>query len=277
MTNAPIVMAVVSDLHVGSTIGLAPPRTTLDDEGEYVSSPAQRWMWHNWLDYCKRVKEVARLNKAPYIVEINGDAVDGDHHGTAQIWTRNESVQIRTAYECLKHLVEDAAQVYVIRGTEVHVGKSANRDERVAADMSATGPSDDIHSWWHLLLDANGTTFDFAHHGKVGRLPWTKPNGANNLAGQVIINYANTGDPPPAVIIRSHFHQYVDTDHNFDCTRLIGTPGWQLATAFVHRIDTSGKVADTGGLIFTCHPKGCYDMEVKRYRAKRAKPIKVIL
>ena len=44
----PIIVAIISDLHAGSTVGLCPPRFTLDDGGDYVSSPAQRWLWRNW-------------------------------------------------------------------------------------------------------------------------------------------------------------------------------------------------------------------------------------
>ena len=49
-------IAVVSDLHCGSTVGLHPPEETpLDDGGAYTPSKAQGWLWSHWLAYWKRV------------------------------------------------------------------------------------------------------------------------------------------------------------------------------------------------------------------------------
>ena len=54
------VLAVVSDLHCGSTLGLCGPEPVeLDDGGLYTPSAIQRWLWERWADYWRRV-EVAR-------------------------------------------------------------------------------------------------------------------------------------------------------------------------------------------------------------------------
>ncbi len=86
--------------------------------------------------------------------------------------------------------------------------------------------------------------------------------------------YAETGDKPPNVVIRSHLHQFADTGMNFNSIRLIATPAWQLITGYVHRLQP-GALADIGGLIFVCYPGGKYELEVVRYRPKRRKPIRV--
>ena len=272
----PIVVAVFSDIHAGSTIGLCPPRVNLDDGGYYKHSPAQSWLWANWKHFCKRAIDTADAWKAKLIVVSNGDLTEGTHHGSTQlIGGGNKTTQMKLAYDCIRPLVEYAEKVFIVRGTPTHVGPSASLEEKIADDLTnVVRQSEGVASWWHLPLDVNGTVFDFAHHGKLGMLPWTKANGAHNLAGQVIITHADRGDKIPNIIVRSHLHQYTDTYKNYDSTRLMATPGWQLATAFIHRI-APGSVADTGGFIFTCFPGGDVQDEVLRWRPDAVKPIKV--
>ncbi len=272
MSKKPIVLAVASDLHVGSTIGLTTPTVRLDDEGGYTASKAQQWLWANWLDFCKRAIDTADSWRADLVTVLNGDLTEGTHHGTTQLITANHSTQMRLAYEVIRPLVDHSERVYIVRGTPAHVGRSASLEERISDDLTNIARhSKSVASWWHLALDVHGTLFDIAHHGKLGRLPWTKPNAIASIAGQVTMNYIGTGDKVPNVVLRSHLHQYADTVNNFKHIRVIALPGWQLATAYVHRI-APGSVADTGGLIFTCWPNGRYDLEVVRYSPKRRKP-----
>ena len=263
----PVVLVAFSDLHVGSTIGLCPRRVNLDDGGYYEHSPGQSWMWHNWQTFTDTAKKRAAELKAKLIVVSNGDLTEGLHHGTTQvIGGGNKTTQMKMTYECLRPLVESCDKVFVVRGTPAHVGPSASLEEAIGDDITnAVRQSEGVASWWHLPLDVNGTLFDFAHHGKLGRLPWTKANGAHNVAAQVIIQHADRGQRIPNIIIRSHLHQYTDTYKNYDSTRLMATPGWQLATAFVHRI-APGSVADTGGFIYTCYPGGEVDVDIMRWR-----------
>ena len=276
MAKAPIVVAVASDLHVGSTIGLSPPLVSLDDGGTHRTGKEQRWLWHNWLEFCTKAVDQAETWRADLITVFNGDMTEGVHHGSTQIiGGGNKTTQMKMAYEVIRPLVDYSVQVFVVRGTEPHVGKSASLEEKIADDLTnIERHSKEKASWWHLPLEVNGTLFDIAHHGSLGRLPWTKPNAVNRIAGEVIIQYAESGDKQPAVVLRAHLHQHADTFQNYSTIRVIAMPGWQLATAHVHRI-APGSVADIGGLIFTCWPNGQYDLEVVRFRPKRRRPVKV--
>jgi hypothetical protein len=182
---------------------------------------------------------------------------------------------MRLASEVLKPMTDLSDEVYIIRGTAIHTGSSGRIEEKIADDITTSVHDKNRSSWWHLPLRVNGTVFDIAHHGSLGRLPWTKANAVNRIAGQTIIHYAETGDKPPDIVIRSHLHQYADSGTNFDSIRVIATPGWQLITGYVHRLQP-GALADIGGLIFTCYPKGRYEMEVVRYRPKRRQPVRAL-
>jgi hypothetical protein len=63
----------------------------------------------------------------------NGDLVDGDHHGTPQIITRDPAVQFwvaKAAFAPVLTLNPDEA--VIVRGTETHVGKGASAEESFA-------------------------------------------------------------------------------------------------------------------------------------------------
>jgi hypothetical protein len=269
------VWAVVSDPHCGSTLGLChPDGQQLDDGGYYRPSVAQGRLWSCWVDLWSIVK--SRLKRRDkLIVAINGDIVDGDHHGTSQIVSRSlAAVQHEIAMRALEPAMElKPAAVVVIRGTETHVGRSAEHEERIARDLGAVSdPATGAHSWWHFQAESEGVLIDLAHHGKLGTLPWTRPNATAQLASRILIASAKAGTRHPDIAIRSHYHQWADSADNFP-VRVIQTPGWQLSTAFVHRI-AAGSVPEIGGLILTCE-SGNLSVEKVKFNWQRQKPWKL--
>lgn len=252
----PIVLAVVSDLHCGSTVALCPPSIHLDDGGEYHASKAQRWLWANWLDFWQKVgAERDRVGGDLYQL-YNGDVTEGDHHRTTQILSGNPTAQAAVVNEVMKiPLALDPQRLWFVRGTEAHVGPSAAFEERIALGLhkdkrpvvmeADTGNA----SHWHAKMDLHGWRLDFAHHGRMGQRPWTKPNVVMNLAAEIFYEHCKNGLQPPHLAVRSHFHQFVDTG-TAQPVRVVQMPAWQLATAYIHRI-APGAIADVGGLIVT--------------------------
>lgn len=269
------VWAIVSDLHCGSTLGLChPDGQRLDDGGHYRPSVAQGKLWGCWLDYWQTVKDRLRTGDQ-LIVALNGDLVDGDHHGTAQIVSRSlAAVQHEITMRVLEPVLAlKPSAIVVIRGTEAHVGKSAEFEERIAAELEAVRePSTGARSWWHFQADSEGVVIDLAHHGKLGTLPWTRPNATAQLASRILIASAKAGVKPPDVAIRSHLHQWADSGDNYP-VRVIQIGGWQLSTAFVHRI-AAGSMPEIGGVILTCE-SGNLSVEKVKYEWARPKPWKL--
>lgn len=267
------VWAIISDLHCGSTLGLChPDGVELDDGGRYMPSREQSKLWDCWIDYWRIVKESLKFGDN-LIVAINGDMVDGSHHKTTQIVTGNlPATQHNIAMNALGPAMSMGPRnIVVIRGTEAHVGGSAAYEERIASDLGAvpdlvTG----ARSHWHFQSNSHGTLLDFAHHGRLGQRPWTKMTGPGTLAAQIVLASAKHGTPIPHYAFRSHYHQWADSGDNFAC-RVVQMAGWQLSTAFVHRI-AAGSLPEVGGMILTCSDDGTSNLTKVKYEWKRSDP-----
>jgi hypothetical protein len=233
---------------------VCPPEIELDDGGRYKASKAQCWLWGNHLDFWQTVERIRDAERARLICGFNGDMTEGEHHGSTQVLSGNPTAQAMVVNEVMRApLALGPDALLFIRGTEAHVGKSACAEERIADGLRRDKRpviSDDETgnaSHWHKKLEIDGVRLDWAHHGRVGTRPWTKPNVVANLAAEIFYDHAKDGEPHPHIAIRSHMHQFVDTG-TIHPVRVIQTPAWQLATAFIHRI-APGKLADIGGVI----------------------------
>ncbi|HEX6940223.1 MAG TPA: hypothetical protein VF158_12485 [Longimicrobiales bacterium] len=265
-----VVLAVVSDLHAGSTVGLCPDGgIDLDDGGRYEPSTAQRWLWQCWREYWDAVARAREDAKGLLYVVLNGDLVDGAHHGTTQIVSGNMDVQGAVARACLEvPRALEPDRWFVVRGTEAHVGPSAQSEEGLARHLGAEPDANTgTRSWWHLRMDVLGHRLDFAHHGRTGYRSWTRWNATQLLAADIALTHLQDGERPPDLAVRSHFHRYADS-YDAQPVRVIQTPAFQLATAYVHR-RAPESLADIGGIIVTLRT-GHMDVRPVLYKPRRS-------
>lgn len=228
----------------------------MDDGGYFHPSKAQKWLWKGWETYWDTVEE--RLGKGDSLhVICNGDAVDGDHHGTTQIVNRNPNVQLDILKRCwepvLDRFGDRLASAVVIRGTEAHVGPSGCTEESFAKWLLAQGvsiPEEDgtgNKSHWHFRGWYEDILVDATHHGRMGGRPWTKLSAVATLAAEITLEHAMVNETPPHVALRAHYHQYADSGLNYP-TRVIQMPCWQIGTAFVKKVKPE-SLTDIGGII----------------------------
>jgi hypothetical protein len=256
VSGSDYLLAVISDTHCGSTVGLCPPEgVEHDDGGGYTPSDAQKWMWNDcFLPLLERVKVEAKGCKL--LVDFNGDLVDGWHHSTSQTVSLNPGAQ---AYVVKRMADEIRAlkphKVYVVRGTTVHVGEGGSSEEDVAKYLKADR-EEGRHTWstWHLRLNLNGHLFDFQHHGRMSTRPWTKGSVLGALAFQIWSEHQLAGLQAPEFAIRSHRHVYGDSGTSAP-TRVIATPSFQLKTSYAHKV-AAESIADIGGCLFHIPTKG---------------------
>ena len=270
-----VVIAVTSDTHIRSTVGLCSPKgVALDDGGWYKPSKAQLWLWDIWEEGWERAGECAAGLGADLWWVNNGDLGDGDHHNTSQIVSRNPVAESELVRDALAVPLEGHGpkRIFIIRGTDSHVGQSACVEERAARGLSKSWPvewCDHPHqaSWWRLQMECEGVFLDFLHHGRTGYRPWTHWNATNLLAAQIVMEAVNADERIPDLAIRSHFHRCSDSYDAQRC-RVIQTPAFQLGTSYVNqRVPESP--ADIGMIWIVCDD-GHYEVHKHLRKPKRA-------
>jgi hypothetical protein len=271
--SRPIVLACVSDVHAGGTTALAPDKITLDDGGEYHASKAQRWLMQCWQRYWERVANRRDELGAELYTVFNGDAVDGDHHNTSQIASRNPNAQaaIWNAVMAIP-LALKPDRIAVIRGTEAHVGQSASAEERIADGLRRdkrpiiTEPDTGTASWWHWRPELQGVKLDITHHGRIGQRENTRSSQIVLYAHDIHLSYSKNGERPPDLALRGHNHKVADS---FDAVkpRVVATGAWQLGTGHVHKVQPD-SLADIQGVIVKIQD-GAYDVEKVHFHAER--------
>jgi hypothetical protein len=239
-----LVIAVISDTHIGGMTALSLPTMTLDDGGEYVYSRAQQWIYESWLDYWNYVAMLCgirgkRRKRSLAIIHV-GDIIDGNHHRTVQALP-NVIDQENMAVEMLApvtHLAD--CGIYICRGTEAHAGEAAQSEVRIGQRIGSRACD------WELTYNTGEFEVYATHHGGAGRKDWSSV--AASLAVDVATQYARDRLPPPKYCFFGHSHIIDDSGEKLPYTRAICLPSWQLKTAYGFKI-AGRKRSDIGGVI----------------------------
>lgn len=264
-SKKPVVFAITSDHHCGSVVGLCPPEgVRITDDNEYRPGKVQQWIWSNWVKYWADVQDRRQHLKADLYCAYNGDCVEGtDHHNTWEVISRAPEPQAYVA-ERVFGVPQSPEKVFVIRGTEAHVGQGAASEENLAKKLKGQRlPGGKAWSHYRLRMDVYGVIFDFQHHGRTGTRPWTKTSAPGSLALEIFYEHAKRGIRHPDIAVRSHRHTYADS-YDAHPTRLLQTPAWQAKTAHAHKVAPE-SIADIGGFIVTVYPDGKYDVDANLY------------
>jgi hypothetical protein len=243
-----VLVAVVGDLHIGSTVGLCPRRVALDDGGAYEASKSQRWLWSCWQDYWEQVKAL-KDEGVKVVAVLNGDLCDRNKHGHYQLFTTNRATLKGAVLDTLKPQLDVADYTIVIRGTEAHTGESAELEEWFADDIGAVRDEQSgSASWWYWEATIEGHKLAMVHHpGTNSMRPWTMGGGANRAAAITTYNYYGQRWQPELVVF-SHVHHNEDSLDNHP-VRAIFNRAFSLRTAYDHRSGRSLQQAEVGALI----------------------------
>ena len=237
----PTLVTIIADLHINSTVGLVHP----DYTGPENRTATQRWIWSAWGAFWDRRRAQIKEHKAKHVLIINGDTVEGRHHGIKEIVTPDEEMQLEMAIKILDPVVKTADLLFIVRGTTVHDGSWC---EVIGKDFGAQQTPEGKHCWWLLRAEWSGVQFNIAHHRRQSTLPWTAGGPENRLHAEVRYKYATEPDGVPDVVIRSH-------GHKSGCSMkteplVVFTPAWKAAGEYVrNRIDPDA-LADVGGVWF---------------------------
>ena len=221
-------------------MALCPPSGARLDSGSlYVPKGPQASLWPVWEEFWRWVEQVTEGQ--PYDLVVNGDALDGVHHGATTQISHNLADQERLACDILRERVAKAARFFHIRGTEAHVGKSAESEERVAHELGAIPNEEGQHARYDLWLrlgGPKGPLVHFLHHiGTTGSSAYEATAVHKELV-ESFVEAGRWGDEPPRCIVRSHRHRALRVHIPVADGEALAvvTPAWQMKTAFAWKI-----------------------------------------
>lgn len=255
-----------SDLHAGSSVGLLRPSGhTTQDGNHYEANPIQRELWR-WWSHCWEQINTLRGRKTRLILVANGDMLDGNHHHTYQLIEPNPGRQVDIAEYSINHALElckfNAKKrgdlLYIVSGTETHVGESFRAEEELARRLPAT-PQRAPHglhdsgrwTWDKLRLNVQGNYINATHHGgSVGGRAWTKTSGAGLKAKDIYWRAVNNQQPVPRLSVFAHLHQYVRASYHDrqGTAEVLGLSSFQARSNFINQRTsaTIENLADMG-------------------------------
>lgn len=245
---------VISDLHCGCQFGLCPPEgLTLDGGGHYEPSKLQLKVWEWWTKFWQEwVQKVTRGER--YALILNGDTTDGRHHGSTTQISQNLSDQKRLAAEILFPVIEHAECLYMVRGTEAHVGAAGENEEMLGETLCAVQDATGNHTRLELSLRLggdNGALCNIMHHiGTTSRTHYESSAPMGEM-GEILTEAGRWNEEAPDFIIRSHRHRHIKIQKSsakgYSIVEV--TPGWQLKTPFVYKINARNAIPEFGGIL----------------------------
>lgn len=244
-------LVIISDLHCGCQFGLCQPGgVRLDSGGRYLPNAVQLKLWDIWLEFWRWVPTAT--NGQPWALVVNGDLIDGVHHGATSQVSHNLADQVRIAEAVLDWPAKHATALYVIRGTEAHDGTSGTEAERLAKTLKARRNAAGQYARGELWINVGDWLCHIAHAvGASSRQAYE----SSGPMGELIESWADAarwGDRPADCVVRSHRHRHIKVALATEANEALAvvTPGWQLkspeATRWAGPRNTQPQV---GGII----------------------------
>ena len=239
----PIQLAVLlSDLHCGSAAGLLGP-DFVNHKGNPVGQNAvQVFLWDCWRraqDYIGHVTD-----GDPYALVLNGDLIEGIHHGAGEVVDNKVCDHVAIAEEILEPLAKPAARIFVVRGTECHT----DNNENTLGKILGAQRNPDMHkkrapyAFDRLQLNLHGCECAFSHHIGTSVRDYTEATQLGIVLNQEMVHASRNGERAPTVVARAHRHKFGLFDNGHELALV--TPPWQAQTRHVHKVVTAVR----------CHP-----------------------
>lgn len=270
-------IVVISDTHAGCSFGLCVPLVTLDSGGEYRASRLQLAVYKAWQEWWGEWVPLFTRGE-PWILVMNGDAIDGRHHRATTQISQNLTDQKNIAKMLLSPIISDknCAGYYHIRGTEAHVGPSGEDEEELAKSLGAIPDENGNSARWQLWMRLDRALIHFSHHIGTTASSAYESTAVYKEMVEAMNEAGRWGDEPPDVIVRSHRHRQFETTVATEkgMGKSIVTPGWQLSTPFVHRL-ASGRAGTphVGGYVIRTGDQDEVYSRFKVWKIKRPKEV----
>ena len=225
---------VVSDPHAGSAFGLMPRGFFTKEGNEIRLNPIQEWLMSCWDDCWDWFYKLAGNDEWSLI--LNGDLVDGVHHGTKEIWSNDESDHGIAAYHLLKPIGLKASSVFLTEGTEIH---TKGQEHSIAYHLRSAGvpvrlPTPHSGAYPSLRIELAGTLCKFDHHTSTTSRPYLEASALSITMGAERVETARAGHRVPKVFGRAHRHKFGHFDDGYGV--MFTTPPWQALTRYGRKV-----------------------------------------
>lgn len=225
-------VVVISDLHVGSTLGLLPPGFVTHEGNEIIPNKIQKWLWDCWSDIWINWLP-SRIQGQDWVLVVNGDLVDGVHHGTTQIISNDVGDHVRACQLAMEMpLRMRPTRLYITEGTESH---TRNTEAAIGKAVgSEIDKSNNRHAFEKLYLSCHGNLCCFFHHMPTTSRPYLEAGAMSIVLGVARQEAARNNMPIPSVVCCAHRHRH---GHFSDgCGMLAVTGPWQALTRYGMRV-----------------------------------------
>lgn len=240
-TRKDVLQVVLSDTHSGSNYALFLKRewkgTKANNHNATSDQIKIRAQFEKYADEVRRVRQGKKVK-----VIHNGDAIDGDHHNSNDVCTRNSLEQADIHIELMQEFQklidwQQGDELYYTRGTQSHVNEFENY---IGEQMNAVQDGDFyVHDLLHL--EANGVLSWFVHHGPGAGSGANEGNAMRNWLKNIYYEALKDRVRIPDILYTGHVHQPTYQPFGYRNEMLfknmhgIILPSWQMKTAYAHQ------------------------------------------
>jgi predicted phosphodiesterase len=231
-------------MHSGSSTALFLNRFWQNEHQNHTPNDRQKSIYSVWekvSEYAKQTRKGKRL-----IVVHNGDAIEGLHHNSPQICVGSKDSQAEIHTELMDGFLRATKfehkrgdRLFYVRGTETHV---EDKENEIAADLSAEKTPDGLHVFDHLEIEINGRLIWAVHHGKKRGAGANEGNAMRNWMRDIYWDCRKANIRPPDLIVSGHTHtptynSYIIREGSlFHITHGVVCPSWQAKTRFAYKV-----------------------------------------
>lgn len=223
-------IVVLSDLHIGSPFALIPHGFVTSHGNEIRPNSVQEWLMECWEDAQTWIAE--QVAGEPYVLVVNGDAIDGLHHGAVEAFSNEIEDQIEAAGFILGPVARRAEKTFFVEGTECHTN---GHEHRIALAVGAEmNQETKRHIFDRLTMVCGDHTVVFKHHTGASMRSWTEASAFSSHLAEERVQASMNGHPIPDVLCMAHRHKFGHWEDAHG--HAIVTPPWQCATRYARKV-----------------------------------------
>lgn len=252
----PLLIFPIADAHVGSIYGMHPNYIkrnnewiTVDEAGgwyyknnpHYYLNSKQVRMWRHYENAVRAAALLRASKDCDLFVIVMGDAIDGDHHNTHELTTKNEPEQMMAHVSMMEWTLERLGfdrsrdKLAYIEGTESH---TRDNEEVIAQMLPSERFENGAACTSFIEMDIQGKLFWFYHHGVAAGYAWSTGQSLYNYIKGIFVDRKMNDKRPPNFVMTADKHKRDHQTFRFKDNEIHGLilPPLQDKTRFTKKL-----------------------------------------